>query len=218
MIIPCRNDSKYLYRLFRSIKVQGDTPSIPCHVILVDDCSTNGDDIRVLCDSADLDITYLRNDTHLGAAASRNIGFKHARGEFTFFCDADVVLEPHCFARHICALRQNIDCMWSYSNFKVGGRTEKFQHFSDKAMYDHNLCSTMSMVRTFAMPYFHEDLQRFQDWDMFLSLMKRGYKGVWIDETLFFAHDRPGITKAGISWRKGIEGIKRHHPQITARC
>ena len=51
------------------------------------------------------------------------------------------------------------------------------------------------MIRRCAFPGFDEKLARFQDWDLWLTIAKRGGVGVWIDKELFRVEPR----SAGIS-------------------
>lgn len=208
VVIPCYNDELYLPKLLESIK--GQTYN-HYSVVVVDDCSDNGQAVLDACNACGFPVDYKRNPSRLGASESRNIGFTGQPGEFVFFCDADVILSPECFQEHIQTLHENPDSAWSYSNFSVGEEQKSFYPFSVDMMYKKNCSSTMSMVRSYVDPHFNPKLRRLQDWDMFISLMEKGHAGVWIDKFLFFAHDKPGITRSTITWDEAVKEMRKYH-------
>jgi len=55
--------------------------------------------------------------------------------------------------------------------------------------------TTTSLIRAKDFPGFDESLKKFQDWDLWLTMLEQGKIGVWIPEVLFSAKPR----KAGIS-------------------
>ena len=61
-------------------------------IIIVDDCSTDGTMEYVEAEYgaiSDVNIVYVRNDSNLGAAGSRNAGVSYANGEYIAFHDSD---------------------------------------------------------------------------------------------------------------------------------
>lgn len=73
-------------------------------LIIVDDASTDGTEALV-GSFEDERIVYIRNDTNIGAAASRNRGIALARGEFVAFQDSDDVWLPGKLSRQLEALK-----------------------------------------------------------------------------------------------------------------
>ncbi|WP_187264256.1 glycosyltransferase [Pontibacter beigongshangensis] len=87
VIVPCYNHGKYLRYAINSIWQQ-QYPNI--EIIVVDDGSI--DNTRVV--AANLDgVTYVYQENQ-GLSAARNLGVKHAKGEFFVFLDADDWLLP----------------------------------------------------------------------------------------------------------------------------
>jgi glycosyltransferase involved in cell wall biosynthesis len=88
VVIPCYNAKRYLAGALRSVLSQGWSS---LEVIVVDDGSSDG--------SADLvarefpEVVLLRQSNQ-GAAAARNLGIRHARGEWIAFLDSDDVWLP----------------------------------------------------------------------------------------------------------------------------
>ncbi|GFO53875.1 hypothetical protein GMSM_08820 [Geomonas sp. Red276] len=87
-IIPCYNEEPYLGRCLAAIgSLYADPAAI--EVIVVDNCSTDGS--REV--AASHGGRVLLNDRR-GAAASRNLGAREARGALLAFVDADCLLPP----------------------------------------------------------------------------------------------------------------------------
>ena len=135
---------------------------------------------------------------HAGAAAARNRGFAESHGEFIFFCDADVVLRKDCLERMTRALAENPGASYAYSDYRLGYKKMPGVPFDGEKLKKLNYISTMSLVRRQDFPGFDESLRRFQDWDLWLTLLEQGKAGIYIPEVLFTAHQaRLGISK----WR-----------------
>jgi hypothetical protein len=66
-----------------------------------------------------------------------------------------------------------------------------------------NYIHTTSLIRREHFPGFDPAIRRFQDWDVWLTMVGQGRTGVFIDEELFRVidrADRPGISQ----WRPSI--------------
>lgn len=84
IIIPHYNEVKRLERLLSSIPLERSN----LQVIVVDDCSPDQiglEQVKQLFPK----VTFLSTLSNQGAGAARNIGLKHAIGEFILFADAD---------------------------------------------------------------------------------------------------------------------------------
>ena len=82
IIIPAHNAGDTLVRCLRAVLAQDDD----YEVIVVDDGSN---DANGIC--GQFDVQYIRNDTRVGPAISRNRGADAARGAYLAFTDADCV-------------------------------------------------------------------------------------------------------------------------------
>lgn len=211
IVIPAYNTSKYIPKLIKSISEQEYNHY---EVIVVDDYSTDSVNLLNTLLVSTMPIKYIRNSENKGASHSRNIGISQSNGEFIFCCDSDVVLQPDCLIKMIQKLHDTPDAAWVYSNFMVGDNLREFWNFSKDKMYHTNCCCSMSLVRSDVNPIFNEKLKRLQDWEMFLSLIEKGHSGVWVNETLFEAADRPGISKGGMSWEDAIKELKKLHKLV----
>jgi len=85
VIIPCYNCSSTLERAIKSVLNQS---VVADEIIVVDDCSRNGNVIVEICNKYDK-VNFIRNNENLGLAGSRNVGVKCSSSEIVSFLDAD---------------------------------------------------------------------------------------------------------------------------------
>lgn len=168
---------------------------VETEIIIVDDGST--DDTLSLLRPYRERLCLIAQE-HRGAASARNAGARVARGQYLFFCDADVILEPEALSLMLKALINNDHAAYAYCAFRFGNRVMNAVKFSDYWLQRINYISTMSLIRRNDFTWFDETLRRFQDWDLWLTLLKRGRIGVWVPRPLFQALDRPGISSSKI--------------------
>lgn len=83
--------------------------------------------------------------------------------------------------------------------------------FSAAALGRGNYISTMSLIRTEKFPGFDETLPRFQDWDLWLTMLRKGNTGVFTGKCSFYTESHPyGIT-SGKYMRPATETIMEKH-------
>jgi len=195
VIIPIYNDIRHLKDCLNSVSAQSYKD---LEIILVDDGSDEAAAKKIAEIARGLKVISI---SHSGAAAARNRGFAASRGEFVFFCDADVELSSQCLEKMMRALAENPGASYAYSDYNIGYKKMSGRPFDGAALKKCNYISTMSLIRRQDFSGFDEALRRFQDWDLWLTILERGGSGVYIPETLFIAHP----AKFGISkWRPRI--------------
>ncbi|MBU4421736.1 glycosyltransferase family 2 protein [Patescibacteria group bacterium] len=137
-----------------------------------------------------------RNDTKIkifsegknyGSNWARNFGAHKANGDYFFFCDADIILEPDALKKLKNALDENFAASYAYCSFKLGWKLMRGMSFDAEKLKQVNYISTMSLIRRKDFPGFDEQLKKFQDWDLWLTMLEQGKRGVFVDETLFTA-------------------------------
>lgn len=101
-VIPIYNAEPYLVRCIQSVLKQ--TTAEPLQVILVDDGSTDNS-LAIAQEAAreEKRIVVLRQP-HAGQSAARNVGLKHAQGEYVAFVDADDTIAPDWCEKHLKAI------------------------------------------------------------------------------------------------------------------
>ena len=177
IIIPVYNHEAELRRALDSIFVQTYKN---VEVIVVND----GSEKPLQLTNYNL---QLLNQENKGAPAARNRGLKEAKGEYVIFWDADVVAEPDMLQKMHHVLYIHPEASYVYSDFYFGKRLMKAQKFSPEDLKQNNFIHSTSLIRTEALEgvTWDESLKRFQDWDLWLTLLKKEKIGIYIPEVLF---------------------------------
>lgn len=198
VIIPCYNHGLALSICLDSLVKQSFKD---LEIIIVNDGSS--DDTEKIVDDyikssgGDCKIKYLKTEHH-GAPAARNAGASRAHGEYLLFADADLIFAKDALQKMLDALRDNQSASYAYSAFRFGWKKFSSRPFDIGVLKDNNYIHTSALIRREHFPGFDESLERFQDWDLWLTMLEQGHVGKYIPEVLFTAT----ITKKGISkWR-----------------
>lgn len=179
IITPAYNAERTLERCLQSVVAQTHQP---LEIIVVNDGSTD-DTAEILTKwQGKIEIIQQANG---GAPAARNAGWRVSTGEYLLFCDADVTLKPHAIARMLAALESDPKASYAYSSFKFGWKTFTLWPFDAARLRQMPYIHTTSLIRREVFAGFDESLKRFQDWDLWLTLLEQGKHGVWVPEVLF---------------------------------
>ncbi len=130
---------------------------------------------------------FFFNQKNLGAPAARNRGFNAAKGDYLFFCDADAFLYPQALLVMKEALDNNLDFAYCYSSFYWGRKLFKLAPFNPDRLKKEPYIHTMSLIRRSDFPetMWDESIKKFQDWDLWLTMLENDKKGYFIDQVLF---------------------------------
>jgi len=125
----------------------------------------------------------------------RNAGLALATCPLVLFVDDDSILRPGCIAKMVSALEAAPWLSFVYSDYErismkgVDNQapTGYFSAglFDAKRLKSGNYINTTSMIRREACPKWDETLERFQDWDFWLSVVLAGGVGKSIPEALY---------------------------------
>ena len=181
VIIPTYNRAHLLPRAIGSVLAQTYQPM---EIIVVDDGSLPAISNFKFQISNDLQIKWFRQENG-GAPSARNKGFRESKGDYVIFWDADIEAEPDMLEKMVKKLDKKQDLSFVYSSFNLGKKKMLAQKFSPIQLQKNNYIHTSSLIRRDDFPLFDEKLKRFQDWDLWLTMVKNGKKGEWIDEYLF---------------------------------
>ncbi len=191
IIIPILNEADVIEKTLHSIFNQ-EFKNI--EVIVVNDGSTDNLD-EVLQPWLEK-ITYIKFEKNKGRQIARNTGIAASKGQYLFVCDADITMKPDCLEKMVDALQNNPHAAFTYSGFLWGSKTFTSFPFDVKRLQQMNYINMASLVRRALHPGFDEAIGKFQEWDVWLTLLNKGYEGIYIPEILFsFGPPR----KAGLS-------------------
>ena len=191
VIIPVYNHAHTLKRSIESIFNQTYRP---LEVIVVNDGSndnfeevvkeclllTDGD-----CIGAGSVLSVISQPENMGAPAARNRGFASSKGEYVIFWDADTLAHPQMLQKMFAYLQKHPEAAYAYSQFKFGWKRIKSQHFDAEKLKQTNYIDVTSLIRRADFKGFDESLKRFQDWDLWLSMLEQNKTGVFIPEVLY---------------------------------
>lgn len=183
VIIPCYNVAESVAATLASVWNQTWKN---LEVIVVNDGST--DDLERAVKPWRDRIIYLRQ-SNLGAPAARNRGAAAATGQWWLFLDADTLLTPDALMTMATTLNAHPEAAYVYSDFQFGRKAFRLHEFSATALKRLNYIHTSSLLRPAAFPGFDSTLKRFQDWDIWLTMMAHGHGGLWIPRQLFRVAD-----------------------------
>jgi hypothetical protein len=135
-------------------------------------------------------------DQGRGANWARNQGFRLVRTAYVLFSDDDIDWRPDALARLKAGLDRHPEVSYSYGTYVIPGIGVRANVPFDPARLKRvNYISTMSMIRTRDFPRFDESIRRFQDWDLWLTMLAKGKIGVHCGGAeIFHTRLRPGIT------------------------
>ena len=218
IVIPVHNDgARCLGKCLQHASMQ----TYNCfEIVVADDGSSRADltatrdIVRKACGAYGFPISMTRNHKNRGAPSARNLGFARSKGAYVLFLDVDCYLRPYALEWYLNVLHANPNAAYAYCNFELGGVPQKFHKFDETALRQRNYISTMSMIRSGAFPGFDETIQRLQDWDLWLTMLRYGMKGVWVGDKVLFetVYRAGGITKGGsIELTPAYQVVKKKH-------
>ena len=192
VIIPVYNHYADLFKTLKSL-FQQSIYSSQIEVIVVDDGS-NDKDIKKDQEILKIALPNVKFFIipHAGAPTARNFGFKQSLGEYVIFWDADLEANKFFLEKLLQALKKDPTASYAYSSFYFGWKKFPGQNFDAEKIKSHNYIPMTSLIRRSEFLGFDESLKKFQDWDLWLSLLAKGKIGVWVPEFLFKANTRNG--------------------------
>jgi glycosyltransferase involved in cell wall biosynthesis len=231
IIIPVYNQADKIIKTLASIAKQSYRDF---EVIIVNDGSSDG--VENICaaylkklqaDPLSTNNYLFLNQENKGAPAARNRGRLEAKGDYLFFCDADAVLKERALEALLAALQANLSVSYAYSSFLWGSRLFKLSPFSAARLRQAPYIHTMSLIRAADYPIngWDENIKKFQDWDLWLTMLNAGKVGVFVDQTLFkvspggtisfwlpsFAYKFLPFLPAVKKYHRALEIIKKKH-------
>jgi glycosyltransferase involved in cell wall biosynthesis len=197
-IIPVFNGKKSLKQAVSSIVAQ---TLQPIELILIDDGSTD-DSLSVIdLDSLPFPVVVFRQENG-GQSRARNQGAAFAKGKYLAFLDQDDLWYPDHLQKLSAAILAQSSTGWAYSNVdEIDGNGElvtlellnDFPSTHPKKSLKDLLSNDMLILPSAALILkqafddiggFDERLSGYEDDDLFLRIFRKGYRNVYVKESL----------------------------------
>jgi glycosyltransferase involved in cell wall biosynthesis len=203
VIIPCYNLGEYLDEAVESVLAQTYQDF---EIVVVDDGSTDSTTQALLADYRRPRTTVI-HAAHGGVSAARNLAIASSTGAYLCALDADDRLEPTYFEKAVPVLDADPSISFVSCWLRAFGGEEwewKPERCDLPALLWEDTVLTASLVRREAVVAAggydtRLPIQGLEDWDLWLSLAERGYRGVILREILFNYRRRAGSLST-ISW------------------
>ncbi|WP_134704972.1 glycosyltransferase family A protein [Ammoniphilus sp. YIM 78166] len=219
VVIPCFNYGKYLEEAIDSCL---NSTFRDIEIIVVNDGSTDPDTISVL-ENLQKPKTRVIHQENKGLPCARNTGIAAAKGKYILPLDADDTIEPTYIEKAVAVLESKPGIGFVSAGIRHFGDYNKeilFPPINFYSLLFKNEVTVCSMFRKKAWSdvggYNELMRQGFEDWDFWISLMKRGWLGYRIPEVLF-NYRRHGKTMLHYSnkIRKQLfRQIQNNHPEL----
>jgi glycosyltransferase involved in cell wall biosynthesis len=200
VIIPTYQHADTLEACLKSADSQTLKPK---EIIVVDDGSTDETSEILMRMSSAIPTLKIFRQENRGSNFARNRGFEMSSGKYVIFLDADAIMRADMLEKLYRALESNADSSFAYSSFKFGWKKFRSFPYDISRLKRMNYIHTSALIRRAVFPGFDEKIKRFQDWDLWLTIMERGGNGIFVGEELFSVVQTRG--RVGISsWRPSL--------------
>lgn len=214
VIMPCFNDGRYLQEALESVFRQ---TADNIEIIVIDDGSTDPQTIALIDRLVtDTRLKVLRHDRCKGPSAARNMGIRHAKGEYILPLDADDRILPTYIerAREKLAADPGLEivyCRVRWFGLAVG--EFRLPPFREEVFPIKNLIFATAMFRRTTWElvegYSENMVEGMEDYDFWLKIVARGGRVYRIDEVLFEYRVKP---------RSRTVGLKRDNRAVERRA
>jgi glycosyltransferase involved in cell wall biosynthesis len=203
VIIPCYNQGEYLDEAVDSVLAQTYQD---VEIVVVNDGSTDAATQALLADYR-RPKTRVINTANAGLAAARNLAIGQSTGAYLCALDADDRLEPSYLSKAVPVLDRDPSITFVSSWLRTFGE-ESWDWTPERCdlptLLWEDTVLTAALVRREAvlsvggydtsMP-----VQGDEDWDLWLTLVERGHRGVILPEVLFHYRRRAG-SMSTVAW------------------
>lgn len=156
---------------------------------------------------------------HAGAPAARNTAFRHSKGQFISFWDADCYAKPEMATVWMQTFERNPGAAFVYSGYEFaqeGMAPIEGEPFDLHSLQSGNYIATMFPVKRQFVVNFDESLKGAQDWDFWLTIAENGGKGVYIQGYGFITEPSYAGSLSWDAWSQGnrdetIRTVKTKH-------
>ena len=189
VIIPAHNGAKFIGQAIDSALIQ----DVPMEILVLDDGSTDNLDEVMAGYASEPRIRYLKNETNIGVAKTRNRGVSLAKGNYVAFLDADDYWMPGKLKKQLALMEEMGTVISSTARELLTMEGELTGHIipvDKKITYNTLLlsnrinCSSVVIKTEVAreFPMHHDDSH--EDYLMWLEVLEKYGRGCAINEPL----------------------------------
>lgn len=208
VVIAHHNLGAYLPETLASVRAQSYGP---IEIVVVDDASTDPHSvlgIEALARGADPGLKVVRLSGNVGLAAARNIGVRHATGQYVLTLDADDLIHPDFIAVGVESLenRPEFDLVVTPAGYFLDGQAlptpGKSVEFAGYAVFcgeavvggliENRFSTATAFFRKSALvrfPY-EESLGCFEDWSLYLRMCEASVRFIVTNDVFFYYRRR----------------------------
>jgi hypothetical protein len=163
--------------------------------VIVDDGSTDPATVALL-DGYHRPKTRVVRSEHRGLAAARNIALRHARGRYVTALDADDRLDPTFLEKTLAVLEGDPSLAFASCWLRTFGDEDwvwRQESCEFPALLAECTVATCALVRREALDAVgaYDEAMISEDWELWIRLVERGYRGTILPEVLFHYRRRP---------------------------
>jgi glycosyltransferase involved in cell wall biosynthesis len=193
VVIPTYQHADAVKVCLESLRAQED---VQLEIIVVNDGST--DNTTEILTPYEEEILVIHQENS-GSNPARNRGAEESTGAYIIFVDADVSFKPGALRKMQDLLDRHAEASYVYSGFRFGWKIFRCIAFDAEKLRVSNYIHTTSLMRREDFAGFDNKIKRLQDWDLWLTMLAQGKKGIGINEILFSVMI-DGDSRIGSSW------------------
>ena len=190
VIIPCFNHGEFIEECLESVYKQSYKN---IEIIVVDDGSTDQNTINIIDRLATSKKFTLIRKVNGGLSSARNEGIRNANGYFILPLDSDYLIANNYIELAVKLFEKENDLSIVYGKARKFGVVESLwnlpKHSNFRIKFGNTIyCSALFKKGDWvAVGGYDENLKRgFEDWDFWISIIKRGGKVRKINDVMFY--------------------------------
>lgn len=157
--------------------------------------------------------TIVVPDQGKGSNWARNEGFKSVKSEYVLFSDNDINWKSNALETMMEVLKATPKASYCYGRYRINNQIWCHKAWDPVELKRENYISTMSIIRSKDFPGFDENIKRLQDWDLWLTMLEQGKRGVYCEDLIFETLEKPGISHDNkeITYLDAILTVRKKH-------
>jgi glycosyltransferase involved in cell wall biosynthesis len=225
VIVPCFDDGELVRDAVRSVREDE-----PVEIVVVDDCSTDAETLRVLDELARDGLRVERHPDNRGVAAARETGLAATSAPFVFPLDADDLAVPGALAAMAARLEADPGAAVCFGDYAEFGDSELVRAVPDRIdpyrlayTNEYPISSLFRRSRLEAIGGWRPNGytgRSYEDWNLWMTLAELGERGLHLGPgRITYRRRLHGERKLQTGKRRHSElyaELRREHPRLFA--